>query len=86
MIRMDMQLRFLLKQIYSIIMENKRNPTLRVEARMHNLGGIQRNCLTDRDQVRKAKALTELYLTNKKSFYKYIGNKRKTRELGLPAI
>ncbi|KFZ45725.1 hypothetical protein N321_12356, partial [Antrostomus carolinensis] len=38
-----------------------------------------------RDQVRKAKALTELNLArdvkgNKKSFYRYVGEKRKTRE------
>ena len=38
-----------------------------------------------RDQVRKAKALTELNLArdikgNKKSFYRYVGDKRKTRE------
>ena len=38
-----------------------------------------------RDQVRKAKALIELNLArdikgNKKSFYKYVGDKRKTRE------
>ena len=38
-----------------------------------------------RDQVRKAKALIELNLArdvkgNKKSFYRYVGDKRKTRE------
>ena len=38
-----------------------------------------------RDQVRKAEALAELHLTrdvkgNKKSFYRYLGDKRKTRE------
>jgi len=38
-----------------------------------------------RDQVRKAKALTELNLArdikrNKKSFYRYTSDKRKTRE------
>ncbi|KFW09032.1 hypothetical protein N327_00801, partial [Fulmarus glacialis] len=38
-----------------------------------------------RDQVRKAKVLTELHLAgdvkgNKKSFYRYIGDKRKARE------
>ena len=38
-----------------------------------------------RDQVKKAKALIELNLArdvkgNKKSFYRYVGDKRKTRE------
>jgi len=38
-----------------------------------------------RDQVRKAKALIELHLSmdikgNKKSFCRYVGDKRKTRE------
>jgi len=54
-----------------------------VEARTGSLGGIQRNCPSS--QVRKAKALTKLYLArdikgNNKSFYRYVSDKRKTRE------
>lgn len=50
---------------------------LRVEARTLNLGGIQKDHLSSRDQVRKTKALTELKLTddikgNKKSFYRHV--------------
>ena len=57
----------------------------RVEARTGGLGGIQRNCPSTSDQVGKAKGLTELNLArdvkgNKKSFYRYIGDKRKTRK------
>lgn len=45
----------------------------------------QRNCLRNQNQVRKTKALTELNLDrdvkgNKKSFYRYVLDKRKTRE------
>ncbi|KAK4819916.1 hypothetical protein QYF61_014651 [Mycteria americana] len=64
----------------------------RVEARTGNLGRIQSNCPSSRaivqaarDQVRKANALIVLNVArdikgNKKSFYRYIGDKRKTRE------
>ncbi|GAB0206735.1 mitochondrial enolase superfamily member 1 [Grus japonensis] len=57
----------------------------RVEARAGSLGRIQRNCQTARDQVRNTKALRELNLArdvkdNKKSFYRYVSDKRRTRE------
>ena len=57
----------------------------RVEARTGSLGGIQRILQAARDQVRKAKALIQLNLArdvkgNRKSFCRYIGDKRKTRE------
>ncbi|GAB0185935.1 mitochondrial enolase superfamily member 1 [Grus japonensis] len=52
---------------------------------MSNLGGIQNIVQAYRDEVRKAEAQLELDLAwdvkdNKKGFYKYIGDKRKTRE------
>jgi len=57
----------------------------RMEARTGSLGGIQRNRPIGREQVMKAKALTELNLTrdvkwNKKAFYRYVSDRRKTRE------
>ncbi|GAB0182661.1 hypothetical protein GRJ2_000731400 [Grus japonensis] len=57
----------------------------RVEARAGSLGGIQKIVQATRDPDRKAKALTELNLAkdikgNKKSFYRYVSDKRKTRE------
>ena len=56
-----------------------------LEARIDGLGGIQRNCVSSQDQVRKAKTLLELNFTrdikgNKKSFYRNVSDKRKTRE------
>ena len=47
--------------------------------------GYRETVRVAREQVRKAKALIELNLArdikgNKKSFYRYIGDKRKTRE------
>lgn len=58
-----------------------------MEARTGNLGGIQRHCpsLSFLYGIRKDKAPKELNFTryaksNKKGFYKYTGNKRKTRE------
>ncbi|GAB0178237.1 mitochondrial enolase superfamily member 1 [Grus japonensis] len=58
----------------------------RLEARAGSLRGIQRkNVRAAREQVRKAKALIELNLTrdvkgNKKTFYRYVSDKRKMRE------
>ena len=57
----------------------------RVEARTGSLEEYRETVRAARDQVRKAKALTELNLArdikgNKKSFYRYVSDKRKTRE------
>ncbi|PKU46491.1 rna-directed dna polymerase from mobile element jockey- hypothetical protein [Limosa lapponica baueri] len=57
----------------------------RVEARTGSLRGIQRYCQAARDQVRKAKTLIDLNLArdikgNKKRFYRYVIDKRKTKE------
>ena len=56
-----------------------------MESRTGSLKGIQRNCLSSQDQVRKATVLTELNLTrdiksNKKSFCRYVSDRRKARK------
>ncbi|GAB0180457.1 mitochondrial enolase superfamily member 1 [Grus japonensis] len=65
--------------------QTRKESLQKVEARAGSLGGIQRNCPSSRDQVRKAKALTEINLArdvkdNKKSFYRYVSEKRRMRE------
>lgn len=57
----------------------------RVEAGTDNLGGIKTHHPSMQRHVRKAKAQIELNLArdvkdNKKGFYKYIGDRRKTTE------
>jgi len=69
----------------------KKESLQRVEARTGSLKGIQRNCLSSQDQVRKAKVLTELNLTsdvksNKKRFCRYVSDKRKARKKCGPSL
>ncbi|GAB0178660.1 hypothetical protein GRJ2_000331300 [Grus japonensis] len=64
--------------------QTKKRSLQRVEGRAGSLGEIQ-TVQAAREQVRKAKALIELNLArdvkgNKKSFYRYVSEKRRTRE------
>ncbi|GAB0190395.1 mitochondrial enolase superfamily member 1 [Grus japonensis] len=65
--------------------QTKKGSLQMVEARAGSLGEMQRTVQAARDQVRKAKALIEISLArdvkdNKKSFYRYVSDKRRTRE------